>query len=55
MEEWHGDFLPNAIGNLRREAHNGSAIGRNGVLIWRNFGLPPSTIDNTDPKEYFRD
>ena len=38
---WHGRFLPTTIGNLRRKAHYGSAIGHNGVFIWQNFGLPP--------------
>ena len=34
-------FCQPPIGNLWRKAHYGSAIGRNCVSIWRNFGLPP--------------
>jgi len=44
MAEWHDGFLPTTIGHLLREARYGDSIRRNGMLIWQNFGLPPSTI-----------
>ena len=47
MAEWHAFFSPTSIGNFEGR-HYSSAIGCNGVSIWLNFGLPPSTIDNTD-------
>ena len=39
--KWRGGFFA----SRHRQFVNRS----NGVFIWQNFSLPPSTIDNTDP------
>jgi len=42
-------LLPPVIGNnMWREAHNGGAIGHNGMFIWQKLGFQQSTIDNTN-------
>ena len=48
MAEWRGIFFANAIVNFSREARCGGTTDHNDMFIWQNFGLPPSTIDNTD-------
>jgi hypothetical protein len=43
------DFLTTAIGNLRKDACHGGAIGCNDMFIWQIFGILPysaHTIDN---------